>query len=144
MPCAAAVRRPAGYAPADCLFHFPRTDRRWKNGGNQGIGRLPLQRQKRHGGHRHVGVSGEAFGKPSSPVYAGYDEDGQLTEAVCRRLFSIVLLYEIEKAHPAVFKILLQVLDEGRLTENKGGTAIFLLTHVIERIKGERAFINQE
>lgn len=59
------------------------------------------------------------------PGYVGYDEGGQLTEAVRRRPYSIVLLDEIEKAHPDTFNILLQVLDEGRLTDNKGRTADF-------------------
>ncbi|MCF8246170.1 MAG: AAA family ATPase [Saprospiraceae bacterium] len=59
------------------------------------------------------------------PGYIGYDEGGQLTEAVRRRPYSIVLLDEIEKAHPDTFNILLQVLDEGRLTDNKGRTASF-------------------
>lgn len=59
------------------------------------------------------------------PGYVGYDEGGQLTEAVRRRPYSVVLLDEIEKAHPEVFNILLQVLDEGRLTDNKGRTVSF-------------------
>jgi ATP-dependent Clp protease ATP-binding subunit ClpB len=61
----------------------------------------------------------------------GYDEGGQLTEAVRRRPYSVVLLDEIEKAHPDVFNILLQVLDDGRLTDNKGRTANFRNTIVI-------------
>jgi ATP-dependent Clp protease ATP-binding subunit ClpB len=65
------------------------------------------------------------------PGYVGYDEGGQLTEAVRKRPYSIVLLDEIEKAHPDVFNILLQVLDEGRLTDNKGRTANFRNTIVI-------------
>ena len=59
------------------------------------------------------------------PGYVGYDEGGQLTEAVRRRPYSVVLLDEIEKAHPDVSNILLQVLDEGRLTDNKGHTVNF-------------------
>jgi ATP-dependent Clp protease ATP-binding subunit ClpB len=59
------------------------------------------------------------------PGYVGYDEGGQLTEAVRRRPYTIVLLDEIEKAHPDVFNVLLQVLDDGRLTDNKGRTASF-------------------
>ena len=55
----------------------------------------------------------------------GYDEGGQLTEAVRRRPYSVILLDEIEKAHPDVFNILLQVLDDGRLTDNKGRTVNF-------------------
>lgn len=65
------------------------------------------------------------------PGYVGYDEGGQLTEAVRRRPYSVVLLDEIEKAHPDVFNILLQVLDDGRLTDNKGRTANFRNTIVI-------------
>ena len=65
------------------------------------------------------------------PGYVGYDEGGQLTEAVRRRPYSVVLLDEIEKAHPDVFNILLQVLDAGRLTDNKGRTANFKNTIII-------------
>lgn len=65
------------------------------------------------------------------PGYVGYDEGGQLTEAVRRRPYSVVLLDEIEKAHPDVFNILLQVLDDGRLTDNKGVTVDFTNTIVI-------------
>lgn len=65
------------------------------------------------------------------PGYVGFDEGGQLTEAVRRRPYSVVLLDEIEKAHPDVFNILLQVLDEGRLTDNKGRTASFRNTIII-------------
>lgn len=72
--------------------------------------------QERHNVSRLVGAP---------PGYIGYDEGGQLTEAVRRRPYSIVLLDEIEKAHPDTFNILLQVLDEGRLTDNKGRTASF-------------------
>jgi ATP-dependent Clp protease ATP-binding subunit ClpB len=61
----------------------------------------------------------------------GYDESGQLTEAVRRKPYSVVLLDEIEKAHPDVFNILLQVLDDGRLTDNKGRTADFRNTIII-------------
>ncbi len=65
------------------------------------------------------------------PGYVGYDEGGQLTEAVRRRPYSVVLLDEIEKAHPEVFNILLQVLDEGRLTDSKGRTVDFKNTIII-------------
>jgi ATP-dependent Clp protease ATP-binding subunit ClpB len=65
------------------------------------------------------------------PGYVGYDEGGQLTEAVRRKPYSVILLDEIEKAHPDVFNILLQVLDDGRLTDNKGRTADFRNTIVI-------------
>ncbi len=65
------------------------------------------------------------------PGYVGYDEGGQLTEAVCRKPYSVVLFDEIEKAHPDVFNILLQVLDDGRLTDNKGRTVNFKNTIII-------------
>ncbi len=78
--------------------------------------------QERHSVSRLVGAP---------PGYVGYDEGGQLTEAVRRRPYTIVLLDEIEKAHPDVFNILLQVLDDGRLTDNKGRTANFKNTVII-------------
>ncbi|HCV43420.1 MAG TPA: type VI secretion system ATPase TssH, partial [Bacteroidetes bacterium] len=65
------------------------------------------------------------------PGYVGYDEGGQLTEAVRRKPYSVVLLDEIEKAHPEVFNVLLQLLDEGRLTDSKGHTVDFRNTIVI-------------
>jgi ATP-dependent Clp protease ATP-binding subunit ClpC len=67
----------------------------------------------------------------SPPGYVGYDEGGQLTEAVRRRPYSVVLLDEIEKAHPDVFNMLLQLLEDGRLTDNKGRTVSFDNTVVI-------------
>ena len=78
--------------------------------------------QERHAVSRLIGAP---------PGYVGYDEGGQLTEAVRRRPYSVILLDEIEKAHPDVFNILLQVLDDGRLTDNKGRTANFKNTIVI-------------
>ncbi|NJB69579.1 ATP-dependent Clp protease ATP-binding subunit ClpB [Saonia flava] len=78
--------------------------------------------QERHSVSRLVGAP---------PGYVGYDEGGQLTEAVRRRPYSVVLLDEIEKAHPDTFNILLQVLDEGRLTDNKGRIADFKNTIII-------------
>ena len=65
------------------------------------------------------------------PGYVGYDEGGQLTEAVRRRPYQVVLLDEIEKAHPDVFNVLLQVLDDGRLTDGQGRTVDFKNTVVI-------------
>ena len=65
------------------------------------------------------------------PGYVGYEEGGQLTEAVRRRPYSVVLLDEIEKAHPDVFNVLLQVLDDGRLTDNQGRTVNFKNTIII-------------
>ncbi|MGY8914635.1 MAG: AAA family ATPase, partial [Flavobacteriales bacterium] len=78
--------------------------------------------QERHSVSRLVGAP---------PGYVGYDEGGQLTEAVRRRPYSVVLLDEIEKAHPDTFNVLLQVLDEGRLTDNKGRVADFKNTIII-------------
>src|SRR5215208_2797060 len=75
------------------------------------------------------------------PGYVGYDEGGQLTEAVRRRPYSVVLLDEIEKAHPDVFNILLQVMDDGRLTDSQGRTVDFKNTVLImtSNIPGGRA-----
>ncbi|MBS9766431.1 MAG: ATP-dependent chaperone ClpB [Flavobacteriaceae bacterium] len=78
--------------------------------------------QERHAVSRLIGAP---------PGYVGYDESGQLTEAVRRKPYSVVLLDEIEKAHPDTFNILLQVLDEGRLTDNKGRVADFRNTIII-------------
>lgn len=78
--------------------------------------------QERHAVSRLIGAP---------PGYVGYDEGGQLTEAVRRKPYSVVLLDEIEKAHPDVFNILLQVLDDGRLTDNKGRTVDFRNTIII-------------
>ncbi len=63
------------------------------------------------------------------PGYVGYEEGGQLTEAVRRRPYSVILFDEVEKAHPDVFNILLQVLDDGRLTDGKGRTVDFKKYH---------------
>src|SRR3546814_11600276 len=71
------------------------------------------------------------------PGYVGYDEGGQLTEAVRRRPYSVVLLDEVEKAHPEVFDILLQVLDDGRLTDGQGRTVDFRNTSTDERRVGK-------
>ncbi|MBP9512643.1 MAG: ATP-dependent chaperone ClpB [Bacteroidales bacterium] len=78
--------------------------------------------QERHSVSRLIGAP---------PGYVGYEESGQLTEAVRRKPYSVILLDEIEKAHPDVFNILLQVLDDGRLTDNKGRTANFKNTVII-------------
>lgn len=78
--------------------------------------------QERHAVSRLIGAP---------PGYVGYDEGGQLTEAVRRRPYSVILLDEIEKAHPDAFNVLLQVLDEGRLTDNKGRVANFKNTIII-------------
>jgi len=78
--------------------------------------------QERHSVSRLIGAP---------PGYVGYDEGGQLTESVRRKPYSVILLDEIEKAHPDVFNILLQVLDDGKLTDNKGRTANFKNTIII-------------
>jgi ATP-dependent Clp protease ATP-binding subunit ClpB len=78
--------------------------------------------QERHSVSRLIGAP---------PGYVGYDEGGQLTEAIRRKPYSVILLDEIEKAHPDVFNILLQVLDDGRLTDNKGRIANFKNTIII-------------
>lgn len=102
--------------------------------------------QERHTVSRLIGAP---------PGYVGYDESGQLTEAVRRKPYSIVLFDEIEKAHPDVFNILLQVLEDGRLTDNKGRTADFKNTIIImtsnmgsdiirERLEGHSTFSDYE
>ena len=78
--------------------------------------------QERHAVSRLIGAP---------PGYVGYDEGGQLTEAVRRKPYSVILLDEIEKAHPDIFNVLLQVLDDGRLTDNKGRTVDFKNTIII-------------
>jgi ATP-dependent Clp protease ATP-binding subunit ClpB len=78
--------------------------------------------QEKHSVNRLIGAP---------PGYVGYEEGGQLTEAVRRRPYSVILLDEIEKAHPDVFNILLQVLDDGRLTDGKGRTVNFKNTILI-------------
>ncbi len=90
----------------------------------------------------------------SPPGYVGYDEGGQLTEAVRHKPYSVVLFDEIEKAHPDVFNVLLQVLDDGRLTDNKGRTVNFkntiiimtsnLGSHIIQENYGKMSAANQE
>ena len=126
--------RPAGSEPADRLVRLPRPD---------GVGKTELARalaefmfdderamvrldmseyQERHTVSRLVGAP---------PGYVGYEEGGQLTEAVRRRPYSVVLLDEIEKAHAEVFDVLLQILDDGRLTDGQGRTVDFRNTVVI-------------
>ena len=88
------------------------------------------------------------------PGYVGYDEGGQLTEAVCRRPYTVVLLDEIEKAHPDVFNVLLQLLDDGRLTDARGRTVSFanvvvimtshLAAAAIVAAAGDRAAVRRE
>ena len=111
--------------------------------GPTGVGKTELARalaeflfddEQRDGPHRHERVHGEVrvsrlVGAP--PGYVGYEEGGQLTEAVRRRPYQVILLDEIEKAHPDVFNVLLQVLDDGRLTDGQGRTVDFKNTVVI-------------
>jgi ATP-dependent Clp protease ATP-binding subunit ClpB len=105
--------------------------------GPTGVGKTELakalaeflvRRRARDGAHRHERVLREALGVAlvgAPPGYVGYEEGGQLTEAVRRRPYSVILLDEVEKAHPEVFDILLQVLDDGRLTDGQGRTVDF-------------------
>jgi ATP-dependent Clp protease ATP-binding subunit ClpB len=90
--------------------------------------------QERHSVSRLIGAP---------PGYVGYDEGGQLTEAVRRKPYSVILLDEIEKAHPDVFNILLQVLDDGRLTDNKGRVANFKNTIIIMTTNTGSAIIQE-
>ena len=90
--------------------------------------------QERHAVSRLVGAP---------PGYVGYDEGGQLTEAVRRKPYSVILLDEIEKAHPDAFNILLQVLDDGRLTDNKGRVVDFKNTIIIMTSNMGSAFISE-
>ena len=121
--------------PADRLVHLPRPDRasarpsspaRSPSSCSTTSGRMVRldmsEYQERHTVARLVGAP---------PGYVGYEEGGQLTEAVRRRPYSVVLLDEIEKAHPEVFDVLLQVLDDGRLTDGQGRTVDFRNTVVI-------------
>ena len=96
--------------------------------------------QERHSVSRLIGAP---------PGYVGYDEGGQLTEAVRRKPYSVILLDEIEKAHPDTFNILLQVLDEGHLTDNKGRVADFkntliIMTSNIGNLEIKEAFESEE
>lgn len=99
-------------ALAECLF----------NNENSMVRIDMSEYQERHTVSRLVGAP---------PGYVGYEESGQLTEAIRRKPYAVVLLDEIEKAHPDVFNILLQVLDDGRLTDNKGRTVDFKNTIII-------------
>jgi ATP-dependent Clp protease ATP-binding subunit ClpB len=99
-------------ALAECLF----------NNENNMVRIDMSEYQERHTVSRLIGAP---------PGYIGYEESGQLTEAIRRKPYSVVLLDEIEKAHPDVFNILLQVLDDGRLTDNKGRTVDFKNTIII-------------
>ncbi len=96
--------------------------------------RVSLRRLRVDDPHRHVGVYGEVRGlaaRRRASGYVGYEEGGQLTESVRRRPYCVVLLDEIEKAHPDVFNLLLQVLEDGRLTDSQGRVVDFKNTVII-------------
>jgi ATP-dependent Clp protease ATP-binding subunit ClpB len=128
------ARRPAGSEPADRLVHLPRPDRRRQDRADQGAGRFLFDDEtamvrmdmseymEKHSVARLIGAP---------PGYVGYEEGGALTEAVRRRPYQVVLFDEIEKAHPDVFNVLLQVLDDGRLTDGQGRTVDFRNTMII-------------
>ena len=128
-----ALRAP-GPEPADRLLRLPRPDRRRQDRARPRARRVHVRRrasdgrldmseyQERHTVARLVGAP---------PGYVGYEEGGQLTEAVRRRPYAVLLLDEIEKAHPEVFNVLLQLLDDGRLTDGQGRTVDFRNTVVI-------------
>ena len=116
-------------------FMFLGPDRRRQDRADQGAGRVPVRRRdarciridmseymEKHSVARLIGAP---------PGYVGYDEGGALTEAVRRRPYQVVLFDEIEKAHPDVFNVLLQVLDDGRLTDGQGRTVDFRNTLII-------------
>ena len=113
---------------ADRLVRLPRAVRRGQDRARAHARRVPVRRRGRDGAHRHVRVHGEArrvAARRLAPGYIGYDEGGQLTEAVRRKPYCVLLLDEIEKAHPDVFNILLQILEDGRLTDSQGRTVDF-------------------
>ena len=125
---------PAGPQPAHRLVHLPGPHRGGQDRTGPGPGRVPLRLRtamirldmseymEKHTVSRLIGAP---------PGYVGYEEGGHLTEAVRRRPYSVVLFDEIEKAHPEVFNSLLQILDDGRLTDGHGRTVDFKNTLVI-------------
>ena len=126
--------RPPGPQPAAGLLHLPGPHRGRQNRAGPGPGRVPF----RHGEamvrmdmseYMEKHTVSRLIGAP--PGYVGYEEGGQLTEAVRRRPYSVVLFDEIEKAHPEVFNVLLQILDDGRLTDGQGRTVDFRNTIII-------------
>ena len=135
-PTRSSARAPAsGPEPPDRLVHLPRPDRRrqdrsWRarspsscSTSEQAMIRIDMSEyMEKHTVARLIGAP---------PGYVGYDEGGQLTEAVRRRPYCVVLFDEIEKAHPDVFNVLLQLLDDGRLTDGQGRTVDFKNTVVI-------------
>ena len=101
----------------------------------QGAGRIPVRYRRSHDPYRYDVNSwkntrvARLIGAP--PGYVGYEEGGYLTEAVRRKPYSVILLDEIEKAHPDVFNVLLQVLDDGRMTDGQGRTVDFKNTVIV-------------
>ena len=133
-PMPSAARAPVCRTPTDRLVSVPGPNWGRQDGAGTGAGGVPVRRrqamiridmseyQERHTVARLIGAP---------PGYVGYEEGGQLTEAVRRRPYSVILLDEIEKAHTEVFNILLQVLDDGRLTDGHGRTVNFRNTVII-------------
>ena len=120
--------------PADRLIPVPGTDRRRQDRAGQGPGGVSVRQRDGDGPGRHERVRRTPQRRPvdrSPPGYVGYEEGGRLTEAIRRRPYSVVLLDEIEKAHRDVFNVLLQVLDDGRLTDGQGRTVDFRNTVII-------------
>ena len=128
-------RGPEGQEPSHRLLHLPGPHGRGQDRAVQGPGRGHVRRRESHGPLRYVRVHGEAHRLPTGgvplPATWGYDEGGQLTEAVRRKPYSVVLFDEIEKAHPDVFNILLQILEDGRVTDSQGKTVDFKNTVII-------------
>ena len=141
------TRRAPGPGPPDRHVPLPRPDRRRQDRAGPRAGRVHVRQRsdamvridmseymEKHAVSRLVGAP---------PGYVGYEEGGQLTEAVRRRPYTVVLLDEIEKAHPDVFNVLLQVMDDGRLTDGQGRTVDFkntvlIMTSNIARAVGRR------
>ena len=127
--------RSQGPEAPERLVHLPRPIRRREDRDGQDARRVPLRRRGGADPARHVAStwrstpSRRLVGSP--PGYVGYEEGGQLTEAVRRKPFSVVLFDEIEKAHPDVFNTLLQILEDGRLTDAQGRTVDFKNTVLI-------------
>ena len=122
-----------GPAAAHRLLLVPRPDRRRQDPARQ-VAAPPCSTRGRHGADRHERIPGAAHRRRlvgAPPGYVGYEEGGQLTEAVRRQPYSVVLFDEIEKAHADVFNALLQVLDDGRLTDAQGRTVDFRNTVII-------------
>jgi phytoene dehydrogenase-like protein len=114
--------------PSARLVPVPRSDRCRQDGARPHARRVPLRRRAGARAHRHGRVPGEALDLAphrGAPGYVGYEDAGQLTEAVRRRPYRVILLDEVEKAHPDVFNVLLQLLDDGRLTDGQGRTVDF-------------------